>query len=132
VKKIGLFASLSNPLFQRLYTAQTISLFGDALTWLGLALLAFELAGKSAPLVLAGALTIRVTAFVLLAPLAGVVADRFDRKPILMLTHVGRMFVVCLLPFVRDIWQIYALVLGLNLQCCVHTHISGNDSASNR
>jgi MFS transporter, NRE family, putaive nickel resistance protein len=121
VKKIGLFASLSNPLFQRLYTAQTISLFGDALTWLGLALLAFELAGKSAPLVLAGALTIRVTAFVLLAPLAGVVADRFDRKPILMLTHVGRMFVVCLLPFVRDIWQIYALVLGLNIFNAVFT-----------
>lgn len=121
MKKIGLFASLSNPLFQRLYTAQTISLFGDALTWLGLALLAFELAGKSAPLVLAGALTIRVTAFVLLAPLAGVVADRFDRKPILMLTHVGRMFVVCLLPFVRDIWQIYALVLGLNIFNAVFT-----------
>lgn len=121
MKKIDLFASLSNPLFQRLYAAQTISLFGDALTWLGLALLAFELAGKSAPLVLAGALTLRVTAFVLVAPLAGVVADRFDRQPILILTHVGRMCLVCLLPFVSDIWQIYALVLGLNIFNAVFT-----------
>lgn len=43
---LSLFQSLRNPIFARLYTAQTISLFDDALTWLGLALLAFELAGK--------------------------------------------------------------------------------------
>jgi MFS transporter, NRE family, putaive nickel resistance protein len=121
VKKLNLFTSLNNPLFRRLYIAQTISLFGDALTWLGLALLAFELAAKSAPLVLASALTLRVTAFVLLSPIAGVVADRFDRKPILMITHLGRMCLVCLLPFVRELWQIYALVLGLNIFNAVFT-----------
>jgi MFS transporter, NRE family, putaive nickel resistance protein len=110
-----LATSLSNPIFRRLYLAQTISLFGDALTWLGLALLAFELAGKSSPVVLAGALTLRVTAFTVLSPLAGVIADRFDRKPILIVTHLGRMLLVCLLPFVNSIWQIYALVLGLNI-----------------
>ena len=115
MRKIGLFTSLRNPIFRQLYLAQTISLFGDALTWLGLALLAFELAGKSAPIVLAGALTLRVTAFTLLSPLAGALADRFDRKPILMITHLGRMLLVCLLPFVNSIWQIYALVLGLNI-----------------
>jgi MFS transporter, NRE family, putaive nickel resistance protein len=115
MKTINLFTSLHNPIFRQLYIAQTISLFGDALTWLGLALLAFELAGTSAPIVLAGALTLRVTAFTLLSPLAGVIADRFDRKPILVITHLGRMLLVCLLPFVNSIWQIYALVLGLNI-----------------
>ncbi len=115
MKTANLFTSLNNPIFRQLYAAQTISLLGDALTWLGLALLAFELAGKSAPVVLAGALTLRVTAFVLLSPLAGVIADRFDRKPILMLTHLGRMLLVCLLPWVSEVWQIYALVLGLNI-----------------
>jgi MFS transporter, NRE family, putaive nickel resistance protein len=113
--KIGFPTSLNNPIFRRLYLAQTISLLGDALTWLGLALLAFELAGKSAPIVLAGALTLRVTAFTLLSPLAGAIADRFDRRPILIVTHLGRMLLVCLLPFVTSIWQIYALVLGLNI-----------------
>ena len=115
MSKIGLFASLRNPIFRQLYLAQTISLFGDALTWLGLALLAFELAGKSAPMVLAGALTLRVTAFTLLSPLAGALADRYARQPILMITHLGRMLLVCLLPFVNNVWQIYALVLGLNV-----------------
>jgi MFS transporter, NRE family, putaive nickel resistance protein len=115
MKKISFGTSLQNPIFRQLYLAQTISLLGDALTWLGLALLAFELAGKAAPIVLAGALTLRVTAFTLLSPVAGVLADRVDRKPILMVTHIGRMLLVCLLPFVNSIWQIYALVLGLNI-----------------
>ncbi|PSB54864.1 MFS transporter [Chamaesiphon polymorphus] len=115
MKKISFGTSLHNPIFRQLYLAQTISLLGDALTWLGLALLAFELAGKSAPIVLAGALTLRVIAFTLLSPVAGVLADRVDRKPILIITHLGRMLLVCLLPFVNSIWQIYALVLGLNM-----------------
>lgn len=38
------FQSLRNPVFARLYAAQTTSLFGDALACMGLALLAFELA----------------------------------------------------------------------------------------
>jgi MFS transporter, NRE family, putaive nickel resistance protein len=115
MKKISFPTSLHNPIFRRLYFAQTISLLGDALTWLGLALLAFELAGKSAPIVIATALTLRVTAFTLLSPLAGMLADRLDRKPILVITHLLRMMLVCLLPFVNSIWQIYALVLGLNI-----------------
>jgi MFS transporter, NRE family, putaive nickel resistance protein len=115
IKTANLFTSLYNPIFRQLYLAQTISLLGDALTWLGLALLAFELAGKSSPVVLAGMLTLRVMAFVILSPLAGVIADRFDRKPILMLTHLGRMLLVCLLPWVSEVGQIYWLVLGLNI-----------------
>jgi MFS transporter, NRE family, putaive nickel resistance protein len=105
---------LENPVFARLYFAQTINLVGDALTWLGLALLAFELAGEQSGSILAGALTLRVTAFVLLSPIAGAIADRIDRKRILVITHLARMLIVCLLPFVTQVWQIYAIVLALN------------------
>ena len=61
-----LLQCLRNQVFARLYFAQTINLIGDALTWVGLALLAFELAGKNAGVILSGALTLRVAAFVLL------------------------------------------------------------------
>lgn len=60
-----LFQCLENRVFARLYFAQTVNLIGDALTWVGIALLAFELAGKNAGVILSGALTLRVTAFVL-------------------------------------------------------------------
>jgi len=110
-----LFHSLRNPRFARLYAAQTTSLLGDALTWVGLALLVFELVGKNSSLVLSTALTLRVTAFVLLSPLAGALADRFDRKLILVITHLARMLIVSLLPFVTQVWQIYVLIFSLNV-----------------
>lgn len=109
------FQSLHNPIFARLYFAQTTSLLGDALTWVGLALLAFELVGTGASDVLAIALTLRVTAFVIFSPLAGVIADCYDRKPILIISHLIRMMIVGLLPFVQSVGQIYALVLALNI-----------------
>ncbi len=112
---LNLFRSLRNPVFARLYAAQTTSLLGDALTWVGLALLAFEIAGKNSAVVLASALTLRVMAFVLLSPLAGAIADRYDRKRIMVITHLMRMLIVSLLPFVTQAWQIYGLILVLNV-----------------
>jgi MFS transporter, NRE family, putaive nickel resistance protein len=106
---------LNNSTFTRLYLAQTINLIGDALTWLGLALLAFDLAADQSGTVLAVALTLRVTVFVLLSPIAGVLADRFDRKLLMTWTHLARMIVVCLFPFVTQVWQIYLIVLMLNI-----------------
>jgi hypothetical protein len=67
------FKSLKNPIFARLYLAQTINLLGDALSWVGLALLVVELAGSQSGLVLSITLTLRVTAFVLLSPIAGTI-----------------------------------------------------------
>jgi NRE family putative nickel resistance protein-like MFS transporter len=71
-----------------LYAAQTINLLGDALTWVGLALLAYDLAGNAAGQLLATAFTLRVSAFVLISPWAGLLADRYDRKTILITTHL--------------------------------------------
>ncbi|WP_242059213.1 MULTISPECIES: hypothetical protein [Nostoc] len=45
-----------------------------------MALFAFELAGDNSAVVLAFVLTLRITAFVLLSRLAGVLADRVDRR----------------------------------------------------
>jgi MFS transporter, NRE family, putaive nickel resistance protein len=106
--------SLNAPNFVKLYLAQAVNLTGDALTWVGLALLAYELAGDRAGVVLATALTLRVTLFVLLSPIAGVVADRIDRKRLMIATHLGRLLLVSLLPLVDQLWQLYAILAGLN------------------
>ncbi|WP_241994075.1 hypothetical protein [Chroococcidiopsis cubana] len=49
--------------------------------------------------------TPRVTAFVLLSPLAGAIADCLDRKRITIATHLARMLFVSLLPFVTAVWK---------------------------
>ena len=109
------FNSLKNKAFAQLYFAQTISLLGDALTWVALALLAFELGGsEGSSKLLAIALLMRVAIFVLVSPYAGVLADRIDKKTILVVSHLFRMAIVGTFPFVTQDWHIYVLVGALN------------------
>jgi MFS transporter, NRE family, putaive nickel resistance protein len=114
VNVFHLFQPLRNPRFAQLYAAHTISLLGDALTWVAFALLAFELAGERSSVILGTALTLRVTAFVLLSPLAGALADRINRKLLMVTADVARVVVLFLLPFVTEVWQVYVLMFSLN------------------
>lgn len=109
------FQALRSRIFARLYLAQTISLLGDAFTWVGLALLSYQFGRERSAIILSTALTLRVTAFILFSPFAGVLADRVDRKKILYTTHFIRMGIVGCLPFVQTEWQIYSLVFLLNV-----------------
>lgn len=109
------FKALQNKVFAKLYLAQTISLLGDAFSWVGLALLAYQIDKERSPVILATALTLRVTAFIIFSPFAGVVADKVDRKKILYVTHFIRMAIISCLPFIHVEWQIYVLVFLLNV-----------------
>jgi len=79
-------------------------MLGDAFAWLGLALLVYQLVTAKAPQVLASALTLRVTAYILFGPIAGVVIERYNQKFILVTTHFIRMAIVCMVPFVSQTW----------------------------
>lgn len=109
------FQALKNRVFATLYFAESISLLGDAFTWVGLALLSYQFGREKSAIILATALTLRVTAFIIFSPFAGVLADRVSRKTILYTTHFIRMGIVACLPFVNQEWQIYALVFLLNV-----------------
>ncbi|MGN6247491.1 MAG: MFS transporter [Ginsengibacter sp.] len=107
---INPLAPLKAQVFLKLYLSQTISLLGDAFTWVGIALLAFQFGGSHSASILATALTLRVVAFIIFGPYAGVIADRIDRKKILYTTHFVRMAIVACLPFVTTALQIYILI----------------------
>src|SRR5258706_4028280 len=111
----NLFSALRDKIFLTLYLSQTISLLGDAFTWVGIALLAFQFGGEHSAAILSAALTLRVTAFIIFGPYAGVLADRIDRKKIMYITHFVRMAIVGSLPFVTNPWQIYLLIFFLNI-----------------
>lgn len=114
-------ALLSNPIYARLFAAQVLSLLGAGLATVGLGLLAFELAGASAGAVLGWALTLKMVAYVGIAPLLGGFADRVDRRRLLIGLDIARAALAACLPFVTEIWQIYALVFAMQAVSALFT-----------
>lgn len=106
---------LSNNSFRHLFLAQIIALVGTGLSTVALTLLAYELAGGNAALVLGTALAFKMVAYVLFAPIVGGLAHRFPRKPFLIAMDVVRAAVILAMPFVTEVWQIYILIFLLNL-----------------
>jgi MFS transporter, NRE family, putaive nickel resistance protein len=104
-----------NRSFVLLFGAQLISLLGSGATTVGLALFAYAIAGPlEATVVLGNALMLRILAFLLLSQPAGVLADRVNRKAILVASDVARAMLLSLLPFVSTIAHVYALVFAIN------------------
>jgi len=106
---------LANPVYRNLLSAQIISLVGTGLTTVALALFAFELAGGDAGIVLGTALTIKMIAYVVFAPMIGGWVHKLPRKPLLIALDLARAAVVLLLPFVDSVWQIYILIFVLSI-----------------
>lgn len=108
-----MFAVLNNRSFALLFSAQVIALIGTGLMTVALGLLAFDLAGASAGAVLGTAFTIKMLAYVGLAPVANAIAETLPRKALLIGADILRAAVALALPFVSEIWQIYGLIFIL-------------------
>ena len=104
---------LRNKTYRFLFSAQVIALLGTGLLTIALGLLAFELAGDSAGAVLGTALTIKMVAYVGVAPLVAALVDRLPKKLVLVSADVVRFAIALMLPLVTEIWQIYLLVFIL-------------------
>ncbi len=111
----------NNPGYARLWLAQAISLFGDWFNTIALSALVVKYTGgaNSAGLAVSGLLLARFLPPLFVGPLAGVLADRLDRKRLLILSDVLRTGVVLLFLFTSSpdrLWLIYALTV---LQFCI-------------
>ena len=104
---------LRNPTYRALFSAQVVALLGTGLLTVALGLLAFDLAGDAAGSVLGTALTIKMVAYVGVAPLMAALVDRLPKKVVLVGADAVRFAIAVSLPFVTEIWQIYALVFVL-------------------
>jgi MFS family permease len=105
---------LSNLTYRRLFSAQVIALIGSGLATVALALLAYDLSGDNAGAVLGTALTLKMVAYVTIAPVIGGIAHKLPRRAFLITLDLIRAAIVCCLPFVTEIWQIYLLIFLLN------------------
>ena len=90
-----------------------IALIGTGLATVALGLLAWNLAGDDAGLVLGTALAIKMIAYVTLAPIAAAFADRIPRHTMLVSLDLIRAAIALFLPFVTEAWQVYLLIFFL-------------------
>ena len=114
---------LENRTYRHLFAAQLIAVMGTGLATIALALLAYDLAGDRAGLVLGTALTIKMLSYVTVAPIASALAEALPRRAWLVSLDVMRAAVALALPFVDEIWQIYVLIFLLQASSAAFTPV---------
>jgi MFS family permease len=103
---------LGNVRFRRLWAGQGISFVGDAISMVALVVLVVEIAGSASAV--GGVLVARLLP-TLASPFAGVLADRLDRRVILVASDLARAVLVIGMVFTRDLATIYVLVFLMGL-----------------
>lgn len=110
-----MIALLANRRFAKMFAAQVIALLGTGLLTIALGLLAYDLAGAQAGVVLGTAYTIKMVSYVALSPVANALLARFKRKHVLIGADLIRLGAALCLPFVDALWQVYGLIFILQL-----------------
>ncbi|MBT1191844.1 MFS transporter [Rhodococcoides kroppenstedtii] len=108
-----MWSVLGNPRFRPLFAAQVVALVGTGLLTVALGLLAYDLAGTDAGVVLGLALAIKMVAYVVVAPIMSAAAHRVPRRTLMVSADAVRAAVALALPFVDQVWQIYVLIAVL-------------------
>jgi MFS family permease len=116
-----MLAILAHRTYRHLFAAQVIALIGTGLATVALGLLAFDLAGDNAGMVLGTALAIKMVAYVVVAPVAAAFAERLPRRAMLVTLDLVRAGVALALPFVSQIWEIYVLIFLLQAASAAFT-----------
>src|SRR5215212_4013363 len=103
---------LRNARFLRLWIGQGTSFVGDAVSMVALVVLVVQITGSASAV--GGALVARLLPTIA-SPLAGVLADRIDRRAVLVASDLARALLVLGLVFARDLATIYVLVFLMGL-----------------
>ena len=103
---------LRNVRFRRLWIGQGVSFVGDAVSTIALVVLVVQVSGSASAV--GGALVARLLP-TLASPLAGVFADRLDRRVVLVTSDLVRAVLVLGLLFAENLATIYVLVFLMGL-----------------
>ncbi len=101
---------LSIPAFRKLWRAMAFSSFGDWLGLLATTALAQQLSNgdyAKANFAIAGVFIVRLLPAVILGPIAGVIADRFDRRRLMIICDILRFALYLSIPIVGNYFWLY-------------------------
>lgn len=118
---------LKNPTYAKLFGAQIIALIGTGLLTVALGLLAFDIAGGDAGVVMGVAMSIKMIAYVAVSPVMIALVARLPKRPVLIAADLVRAGTAVALPFVTEVWQIYVLIFILQSASALLTVISYNN-----
>lgn len=99
----------TNPQFLRLWAGLSTSGLGDWVGYTALTLYMYKVTGSAEALAIL--VIMRSLPVLLFGPLAGVVADRFSRRRIMIISDLMRAFLYSLLPFATTFPQIVTIAI---------------------
>jgi len=116
------FSSLKIRNFRLYFTGQLISVSGTWMQGVAQAWLVLQLTGSGTALGITGAL--QTLPVLLLAPLGGVIADRFDKRRLLFATQstasvLALLLGVLVIGGVVQLWMVYVLAFGFGMVVAV-------------
>jgi len=101
--------------FFRLWLTQVLSSIGDWLGFLAIAALATRIGAGSPETAVGVVMAARIVPGFFLGAASGVIADRFDRKKVMVWCNLGRAAVLVTLPFVDTVLGL--VIASLVLEC---------------
>ncbi len=103
----GARSVLGIPAFRRLWLAQLFAQLGEAIAQVAMPLLAYAMTGSAE--LLSFIFVLQLLPRIVLAPITGVLADRVDRRRLMLGADLGRAALVALVPFTQQAWQVAVL-----------------------
>ena len=107
--------------YYRLFFAYVTALFATAVATVALGLVAFDMAGAESGTILGTALSLKMFAYVVAAPLAAALTERLPRKPLLIWLDLIRAASLVVVPFAGEPLTIFVLVFVFSLASATFT-----------
>ena len=98
-----------------MWVVQVVSATGDWLGFFAIVVAAARVGGGTPEAAVSFVMTARIVPGLFLAPLAGVLVDRWNRKRVMMVCDLARAATLATLPFVDQLWQLVVASLVLEV-----------------
>jgi dTMP kinase len=112
---------LRNRSFRALAASTFLSSMGDWIGFLAIIALTADILGptRAAAFAVSGVMIARVVPSLLLGPVAGVFVDRWDRRRVMITTHLGRGLVMVFIPFTNEVLTLVLATLVIELMAAL-------------
>jgi len=115
---IGLWSTLETRIFAtnqffRLWVAQVVTSTGNWLFFFAITITAARVGGEMASASVGFVVAARLLPGLFLSQVAGVLADRWDRRKLMVVTDLSRAGVVLFVPFIDHVWQLVLISLAM-------------------